>query len=141
MFLKTEQLYLRELHSIQTGFSISFDHTFKVAANIGYLREDGKWVAQYDSLFLVINEAGKIVTWQLTKGTSFSQIEALLSNLHKRSQNIKTVYIDDCCKLRRKIQSILGTEVVVKLDLFHAVQRITKTLNRKCNLFMDVLET
>ena len=33
------------------------------------------------------------------------------------------MYVDDCCKLRRAIQSVLGNEIVVKLDLFH---RITK---------------
>ena len=61
VFLKNEQLYLRELHSIQTGFSISFYHTFKFAANIGYFREDGKRVAQYDSLFLVIVNGTPVV--------------------------------------------------------------------------------
>lgn len=133
MFLRNEQIYLRELISIKSGSSISFDHTFKVAANIGYVREDGKWVPQYDSLFLVMNEDGKIVTWQLTMGTSFSQIQVLLKDLKERS-NITTVYIDDCCKLRGKIQSVLGKECSVTLDLFHATQRITKTLCKRCKL-------
>ena len=60
MFLRNEQIYLRELIAIEPGSSISFDHTFKVAANIGYIREDGKWIPQYDSLFLVMNEDEKL---------------------------------------------------------------------------------
>lgn len=44
---------------------------------------------------------------------------------------MKTVYVDDCCKLRNKIKSIFGPHVSVKLDLFHAVQRITKTIPKK----------
>jgi len=40
------------------------------------------------------------------------------------------VYIDDCCKLRGKITALLGTHVSVKLDLFHAVKRITATLHK-----------
>ena len=66
MFLRNEQVYLRELVSIEPGSSISFDHTFKVAANIGFVRRDGKWVPQYDSPFIVMNENSKILTWQLT---------------------------------------------------------------------------
>ena len=81
--------------------SISFDHTFKVAANTGYCREDGAWVPQYDRLFIVINNVGKVLTRQLTKGTAFSQI-GTLPDLKERSPNIKTVYIDDSFKLRRK---------------------------------------
>ena len=35
--------------SINVGDSISFDHTFKVAANIGFMREHSVWVPQYDA--------------------------------------------------------------------------------------------
>ena len=61
--------------AINTGKSISFDHTFHVATNIGFLREDNVWVSQYNRLFLVMNEEGNNIAWQLTKGTSFSEIE------------------------------------------------------------------
>ena len=43
-FLQDEYLYLQEMTAISVGKSISFDHTFKVAANIGFLREDGTWL-------------------------------------------------------------------------------------------------
>ena len=52
-FLKDENQYLREITAIPVGRSISFDHTFRVAANIGYLREDGVWVPQYMTVFLL----------------------------------------------------------------------------------------
>ena len=134
-FLKDEKIYLQEILKIPSSESLSFDHTFKVAANIGYLREDGKWISEYDGLFLVLNDQGHILTWQLTKGTSFADVKTLLEDLCKRSlscqQQIKTIYIDDCCKLRAKIKAVFGDNVSVKLDLFHAVQRITKTLKKK----------
>ena len=76
-FMNDEHLYLQHINSIPTGTSISFDHTFKVAANIGYCREDGTWVPQYDSLFIVMNNEGKVLTCQLTKGTTFSNIGVL----------------------------------------------------------------
>ena len=98
---------------IPTGDSISFDHTFKVAANIVFLREGGKWIHQYDSLFIVMNGEGQIVMWQLTKGTTFSQVQTLLKDLKERSSSIQTVYIDDC-KLRAKIASVFGDSISVK---------------------------
>ena len=130
-FLKDERLYLAEITSVPVGESISFDHTFKVAANIGFHRDDGVWVPQYDSLFIVLGQNGKVLTWQLTKGTHFSQIGPLLSDLKQRGSNLRRVYIDDCCKLRAKIHSIFGEHVLVKLDLFHAVKRIITTLRKK----------
>lgn len=80
-FLENEQMYIHEMLSIPIGESISFDHTFKVAANIGYLREDGKWITEYDGLFLVLNSNGQVVAWQLTKTTSIQETDSLLTNL------------------------------------------------------------
>ena len=60
-----------------------------------------------------------------------SLLEGIVKHSHKQGQPITTVYIDDCCKLRKKIESVFSSETNVKLDLFHAVQRITKTLSRK----------
>lgn len=140
-FLSQEDIYLSEMESIPAGESISFDHTFKVASNIGYLREDGKWINEYDGLFIVLNPEGKVLTWQLTKGTSFAHVERLLQDLVQRSAGkIHTVYVDDCCKLRAKIRSLLGSNVSVKLDLFHAVQRTTRTLSRKHALTRQCME-
>ena len=45
-----EELYLNEMMAIPVSESTSFDHTFKIASNIGYLREDKKWISVYDSL-------------------------------------------------------------------------------------------
>lgn len=45
-FLQDEHLYAQEMASVEIGNSISFDQTFKVAVNIGFLREDKVWVSQ-----------------------------------------------------------------------------------------------
>ena len=71
-------------------------------------------------------------TWQLNKGTSFAEVAMLLQSLDKRpNDRLRTAYVDNCCKLRNKIKNIFGPHVSVKLDLFHAVQRITKTIPKK----------
>jgi len=132
LFLENEKLYRKELSVVPIGETISFDHTFKVATNIGYLREDQKWITEYDGLFLVLNGNGQVVNWQLTKSTSVSESESLLKSLCRRANlSLKTIYIDNCCKLRNKISAIFGPDVEVKLDLFHAVQRISKTLPKR----------
>ena len=81
----------------------------------------------------MLNDQGKIVTCQLTKGTSFEEVVALLQNLASRSdENMRTVYVDDCCKLHSKLlEDVFGETVSVKLDLFHAVERISKTLHTR----------
>ena len=38
------------------------------------------------------------------------------------------MYVDDCCELCNKINNKFGPHVSVKLDLFHTMQRITKTI-------------
>lgn len=58
-FLQNEDTYIYEITSIDGGESISFDHTFKIASNIGYLREAKHWINEYDSLLLILNNEGK----------------------------------------------------------------------------------
>ena len=134
-FLESENNYVSSLQSVNTGCSLSFDHTFKIASNIGYTRKDGKWVSQYDSAFFVMNSEGKIVSWQFTKGTSFKEIKTLLTSINlraiKQGNTIQTVYIDNCCQWRRMLQDVFGEDVQVKLDLFHAVQRITRKIRKR----------
>ena len=113
---------------------LSADHTFKVSANIGFWHK-GSWVNQYDSLFCVLNEQGHVVAWQLTKGTSFDKVRALLTNLKSRVNNTTNgatrFYIDNCCMWSRNLKEVFGENIEVKLDLFHATQRITKKIPKR----------
>ena len=40
------------------------------------------------------------------------------------------IYVDNCCNCQSKLKAIFG-EDVIKLDVFHAVQRVTCVLLRK----------
>lgn len=135
-FLENERAYICDIQSVTPGESLSFDHTFKVASNVGSLRADKKWACEYDSAFIVFNGNGKIVSWQYTKGTSFENVRVLLNNIKSRGTiagkcTIKTVYVDNCCHWRQKIQDVFGDDVIVLLDIFHAVQRITRKLPKR----------
>ena len=91
------------------------------------------------SLFLVMSDCGKILTWQLTRGTSFAEVETLLQNLKQHCHCLRTVYTDDCCQVRNKVLKVLGSDINITLDLFHAVQRISRTLSTKCGLHQKCL--
>ena len=143
-FLEKEKYYISEMAHLTSDTWISCDHTFKVASKIGYLREDKKWIQQYSSVFFVLNNEGKVISWQFTNGTSFAEIQTLLTNLKHRFEtlgaNVQKVTIDNCCQWRNKIQDIFGNSTSVCLDVFHAVQRISKALPKKHQLFHKCIE-
>ena len=134
---------MRELTS-DSGW-ISIDHTFKVMSNIGYFRSDKKWITQYNSLFIVLNELGQVLTWQFTKTEASSEVRDLLTALFSRfirrgsEASIHSVILDNCCQWRPFLQSVFGNNVSIKLDLFHAVQRISRTLLRKERYYSQFL--
>ena len=105
----------------------------------GYLQHDGKWVTQYGS---VMNELGQVVTWQLTNSTSFDEVSLLLHDLKNRIDLPEgrhlTIYVDNCCQVKKKLQKVFGIDIAVKLDLFHAVQQITRSMSKRHALFMHV---
>ena len=143
-FVDNKHIYFQTMASLPTVNSLSFDHTFKVAANIGYLRPDGKWITQYNSLFIVLNNVGQVIAWQFTKTSSIDECNCLLLALKDRMQMQGTplieVYVDNCCTTRGKIQALLGNHVHVCLDIFHATQQITKVIQKRHPLCRQVMK-
>lgn len=84
----------------------------------------------------MLNEKGQVAAWQFTNSTSFEEVFPLLSNLKEKidlSEGRKLIiYVDNCCK---KLQEIFGKDILVKLDVFHAVQRITRAMSKRHILF------
>ena len=71
----------------------------------------------------------------MTKTLSFDDIRDVLISLNERLKRLGKVvyefYIDNCCSLRSKLQGIFGPQLVVLLDIFHAVQRITSKIPKR----------
>ena len=44
---------------------------------------------------------------------------------------IRVIYSDNCCHERNMLHEIFGDHVKVFLDLFHAIQRITKSVGKR----------
>ena len=114
------------------------DHTFKVASNIGVNNPDGKWATQFSSLMCILSEAGKVLSWKLTKSEAFDHIEDMLQALKSRHSangtKLKGACIDNCCHWRTKLQTVFGEDFIVVLDLFHAISRITRKMPKHHNL-------
>lgn len=77
-FFENKEYYFASMASLVTSTHISLDHTFKIATNIGCLRPDGKWTAQYNSVLFVQNDAGQVISWMFTKTTSLDEAMAIL---------------------------------------------------------------
>ena len=140
-FAQNQHLYTTSMAKKTAKKFISFDHTFKVAANLGYLRPDGKWITQYNSAFIVMNEVGHIMAWQFTKTTSIDEVNSLLKGVSRRIQieNHPLILVDNCCLLRNKLKDIFGESVIVKLDIFHAIQRISRKLSKKHPMYSLII--
>ena len=118
-----------------TGTVLSIDHTFKVSKHIGIVRNDDAFVKQFENCLFAMNEVGEIVAWRFTKSPAFNEIKDLLVDLKQRHTDkgigIEVIILDDCCKMRRLYQGVFGVETEIKLDLFHACQRVVQTVDDK----------
>ncbi|XP_066916044.1 uncharacterized protein [Clytia hemisphaerica] len=124
-----KKVYNEKMQSINCEY-LSCDHTFKVATNIGYLDQNKKWVKVVDSLFLFMNEKGQILGYKMCKGTSFNLVEDIFKDLSVRNPHITHIYLDNCCTWKHKLAEFFPN-AIVKLDLFHAVQRLVKTISKR----------
>ncbi len=142
-FSEKEELFNDHMRSIVSNGWISIDHTFKVASNIGYFRSDQKWVTQYSSVFIIMNEEGEVLSWQLTKTETTSEVkellESLLSRFRQKEALVHSIILDNCCQWRAFLQDVFGSDINVKLDIFHAVQRISRTVSKKDKYYSQFL--
>ena len=97
-FAENRDIYTHAMASLGTSAFISIDHTFKVTANLGYLRH---WISLYNSLFIVLNNVGQVLAWKFTQTTSIDEAANLLQSLFMRLQRssspCQAIYVDNCC--------------------------------------------
>ena len=131
-FKTYKNFYINKMQNI-SATRISCDHTFKISRNIGVVSEGEKtkFVTLFKNVFIVLNENGEIVDWRLTKSTAFNEISdiftSLKERLHRKETSLTMICIDDCCKNRNQYQKIFP-DAEIKLDLFHACQRVLRTI-------------
>ena len=78
--------------------------------------------------FLIL---GAVNSWQLCKGAKFDEVKTLLNALNsrfiKQKSQPRIICIDNCCQWRDLKQNIFGDNLV-KLDVFHGIQRVVSTI-------------
>ena len=81
----------------------------------------------------------------MCKSLTFEHIEdslvALQQRLEMKGQRVEEFFVDTCCSLRSKLQSIFGPQLKVYLDLFHAVQRISKHISKRHTYQRKILKS
>ena len=144
LFNRNKHLYEKNMENLKAT-AMSCDHTFKISRNIGLVRKsDNKFITQFKHLFIAMNEKGEVVAWRLTTSTGFSEIEDLLNRLKlrldKSDSKLEVICVDDCCRVRNKYHQIFP-EAEVKLDLFHACQRVVRTMPATNRLYNDAVRS
>ena len=122
--------------------SLSCNHTFKVSVNVGFQSQSSNsWITQYDSLFMVLNEYGQVLGFEFVKSTAFSNIQPLLQKIKDFLRTkVDMIILDNCCQWNKKISTIFP-EAKIKLDLFHAVQRIMKCISMKSEYRAEITKS
>ena len=128
-FNKKLKYYEQEMQKIKP-LHISQDHTFKTAVLLKIKHERGKMTRPFSTLFLVLDEGGRVASFTLTRTKSLEEITGNLRELFNRGGKIKTVYTDVCCADSNSIKSVFG-DVAVKLDIFHGVSRVTRECKKR----------
>ena len=134
MYMRRKNNYFSNM--VRLVSSISVNHTFKISKSIGGFRlQDSKFINENMKLFIVLNEEGLVVNWKLTKTTAQIEIEVELKSVKSLSGAfLKYIFMATCCGCREIYEDIFP-DALIKLDLFHACQRITKLLtDKKSNL-------
>ena len=111
-----------------------------MAANIGYFRSDHKWVTQYSSLFLMRLDRFWHGSLQKTNHDMMTlrpccSWMAFTNDWFSLRAPVKVIIIDNCCYWKYLLKRTFGDNVEIKLDLFHAVQRVTRTISKRHSLY------
>jgi hypothetical protein len=111
------------------GSIISIDCTVKIANRI-YVYIDGTHFKPWAGMTAIRNEFNQIIWWgMVTVVDSYSEIKPHLIALKERLDKIqgpdelKVIYVDNCCSVRKILQDIFGAHVLIKLDVFHWLKR------------------
>ena len=123
---------LKALRSTKAN-CLSLDHTFRISKFIQVQTSKGQnYEKATCALLLALNEKGDVVDFRLTKTESLKEDSVLdmLHDLKQVSPNIKLIMTDNCCHSRQILNDIFE-EADIKLDLFHGLNRVIRSIPKK----------
>jgi hypothetical protein len=105
---------------------------------------------QVESVLFILDERGFITSFSMGRTKALTDFRSVLNDVSRRSPDLKVIltgkninylsdhkfkltyiFLDNCCADRRTLESVFGSEVLVKLDTFHGIARITQTVKKK----------
>lgn len=134
-------LFDMERNQLEVDY-LAIDHTFKISTKIGHLDKSSKrFVKQYNSLFFAMNGKGQVLEFKLTKSTKLDEVGDLLRRINSRMQHpLQLIMVDNCCQSALILKRFFGNQLQVKLDLFHATQRLSGVIPKKTALRNQILK-
>jgi hypothetical protein len=122
----------RELQSVKAekGDTVAFDWTFQVIKNYNLPGAKALFTANKGS-------TREIFALAIVQSTALKEVSHLLTQIVKKrkTMNPSVIYTDTCPDGIDFYKKIFGPTVCMRLGLFHMMQRITSTLDKKCELY------
>lgn len=131
VFADRKEMMRLEMQSA-TGTIMKGDHTFAPAK---MMRVAGK--NPFAAVYTVMNEAGLLVSQHFTESKKPSETIPVLENVRDRHLKlgdggpVKVWYTDMCCQEANTLRSVFGSDIVIKLDPFHLMQRFKRAISGK----------
>ena len=116
------------------AYHISYDHTFYIATLVRLNKKvSGKISSQkqFKAVVFFTQEDGCIKDFQLTRTERLTEIKPKLMNIFKIKPVPKSIASDLCCKDGKGLKRMGLSDVKVYLDVFHALDRVKRTVKPK----------
>lgn len=126
-FKKNKDYFQFALSCLKHNGTISIDHTFKICKKITVKIKNTKKRYQLSGACYTVLSNNVPVGIRFTDTKSHENIRSLHTFLQKQAP-VKLVLTDQCCSDRNFLKEIHGHDVLVKLDIWHAYQRIAESI-------------
>lgn len=124
-----------------TGDMMKGDHTFDPAKTC---RVDGRH--PFNAVYTVMNGEGLIASQHFVETKSPSETEPILRNIKARveklggGQPVSIWYTDMCCQEAGSLCRVFGSELKIRLDPFHMLQRFRRAISLKHSQAADFMK-
>jgi hypothetical protein len=123
---------VREIQNVAIGKddAIALDWTFQVVKNYNVPGAKAMFTAN-------VGRTKEVFALALVASTSVSQVSHMLVNILEKRENFKpsVLYHDTCPHNQDFWRLLFGSNLEVRLGLFHLLHRIVDTLDSKCELY------
>ncbi len=123
---------VREIQNVNIGPDDAFalDWTFQVIKNYNLPGAKAMFTAN-------VGRTNEVFALALVSSTSVSQVSHMLVNILEKRENFKpsVLYHDTCPHNQDFWRMLFGSNLEVRLGLFHLLHRIVDTLDSKCELY------